>query len=137
MRISIYRWGHFNAAHRLHNKNWSDKKNQDVFGKCNNPNYHGHNYEMEIRLTGEIDEATGYLFDLGALKNIITLYVEDRYDHKNLNLDCPEFKDRNPSCELICIEIYKILREHIDEKYDLGVKLWETPRNYVMYPPEH
>lgn len=136
MRISIYRWGHFNAAHRLHNKDWTDEKNKAVFGKCNNPNYHGHNYEMEVRLTGEIDPETGYLFDLGELKDIMTKYVEDRYDHKNLNLDCPEFEDRNPSCELICIEIYKILRGHIDEKYDIGVKLWETPRNYVMYPPE-
>lgn len=137
MRISIYRWGHFNAAHRLHNKNWSDEKNKEVYGKCNNPHYHGHNYEMEIRLTGEIDPETGYLFDLGELKDIITTHVEDRYDHKNLNLECPEFKDKNPSCEWICIEIYNILRGQIDEKYDIGVKLWETPRNYVMYPPEH
>lgn len=137
MRISIYRWAHFNAAHRLHNDDWSDEKNREVFGKCNNPNYHGHNYEMEVRLTGEIDPETGYLFDLGELKQIIKDKIEDRYDHKNLNLDCPEFKDQNPSCELICIEIYKILRKNIDEKYDIGVKLWETPRNYVMYPPEN
>lgn len=137
MRISIYRWGHFNAAHRLHNHDWSDEKNKEVYGKCNNPHYHGHNYEMEVRLTGEIDPETGYLFDLGELKRIITTHVEDRYDHKNLNLECPEFKDKNPSCEWICIEIYNILRAQIDEKYDIGIKLWETPRNYVMYPPEH
>jgi len=134
MRISIFRKGHFNAAHRLHNDHWSDEKNQTVFGKCNNPNYHGHNYELEVRLTGEIDPEIGYLFDLGVLKKIITNHVEDRYDHKNLNIELPEFKDKNPSAELICFEIWKILREQIDHKYDLGVKLWETPRNYVMYP---
>lgn len=134
MRISIYRRAHFNAAHRLHNSQWSDEKNQKVYGKCNNPHYHGHNYEVEVRLTGEVDEETGYLFDLGELKQIIKVHIEDRYDHKNLNLECPEFKDMNPSAEYICYHIHKILREVIDERYDLGVRLWETPRNYVEYP---
>lgn len=134
MKISIFRKGHFNAAHRLHNEHWSDEKNKAVFGKCNNPNFHGHNYELEVRLTGEVDPETGYLFDLGELKNIITKKIEDRYDHRNLNLELPEFKNINPSAEMICFEIYKILRAEIDEKFDLGVKLWETPRNYVMYP---
>lgn len=135
MRVSVCRWAHFNAAHRLHNDDWSDEKNREVFGKCNNPNYHGHNYELEVTLTGELDPVTGYLFDLGVLKQIIKDEVEERYDHKNLNLDCPEFKDRNPSAEYICIEIYNRLRKHIDEKYDIHLRLWETPRNSVMYPP--
>jgi len=134
MRVSIFRRAHFNAAHRLHNDNWSLEKNKKIFGKCNNPNYHGHNYDVEVRLTGEVDEETGYLFDLGELKEIIKVNVEDRYDHKNLNLDCPEFKDINPSAEYICYNIYEILRKIIDPKFDIGVKLWETPRNYVMYP---
>jgi len=134
MRISIYRRAHFNAAHRLHTPSWSDEKNKEVYGKCNNPNYHGHNYDLEVRLSGEIDPVTGYLYDLSDLATVIKTEVEDRYDHKNLNLDCPEFKDQNPTAELICYEIYKILRKHIDEKLDIGVKLWETPRNYVEYP---
>jgi len=106
----------------------------EMYGKCNNPNYHGHNYDLEVRLSGEIDPVTGYLYDLSDLATVIKTEVEDRYDHKNLNLDCPEFKDQNPTAELICYEIYKILRMHIDEKLDIGVKLWETPRNYVEYP---
>ncbi len=134
MRVSIFRKAHFNAAHRLHNEHWSDEKNKQVFGKCNNPHYHGHNYELEVRLTGELNPETGYLYDLADLKQLIKVRIEDRYDHKNLNLECPEFENQNPSAELICFNIYKILREHIDEKFDIGVKLWETPRNYVMYP---
>lgn len=134
MRVTICRWAHFNAAHRLHNDHWSDEKNKEVFGKCNNPNYHGHNYEMEVYLTGENDPETGYLFDLAELKRIIKTHVEDRYDHKNLNLECPEFKDKNPSAELICFEIWKILRSQIDDKFEIRVRLWETPRNSVIYP---
>ena len=134
MYISVYRKAHFNAAHRLHNKNWSEAQNKEIFGLCNNEYYHGHNYEMEVRLTGEIDPETGILFDLGELKQIIKEHIEDRYDHKNLNLECPEFKDKNPSAELICYEIYKILRGLIDEKIEIGVRLWETPRNSVQYP---
>lgn len=134
MRISVYRKAHFNAAHRLHNNKWSDEKNQEIFGKCNNPHYHGHNYELEVRLSGEVDPETGYLFDLGILSDLIKEKVEDRYDHKNLNLELPEFKEKIPTAEHICYEIHKILRECIDLKFDLGIKLWETPRNYVEYP---
>ena len=135
MRISICRWAHFNAAHRLHNDEWSDEKNKAVYGKCNNPNYHGHNYELEVTLTGEVDPVTGYIFDLKELKNIIRDNVEDRYDHKNLNLDCPEFENKNPTTELLAIEIYNILRSKIDDALDIRIRLWETPRNSVVYPP--
>ena len=134
MRISVYRKAHFNAAHRLHNHKWSAKKNQEIFGKCNNPHYHGHNYELEVRLSGEVDPDTGYLYDLGLLSDLIKEKIEDRYDHKNLNLELQEFKERIPTAEHICYEIFKILREYIDKKYELGIKLWETPRNYVEYP---
>lgn len=134
MRISIYRRAHFNAAHRLHTPSWSDEKNKKVYGKCNNANYHGHNYDLEVRLSGEVDPVTGYLYDLSDLAKLIKTEIEERYDHKNLNLDCPEFMDINPTAELICYEIYKILRKHIEDKLDIGVKLWETPRNYVEYP---
>jgi 6-pyruvoyltetrahydropterin/6-carboxytetrahydropterin synthase len=134
MRIAVYRKAHFNAAHRLHNPDWSDEKNQQVFGKCNSPNYHGHNYEMEVKVVGEVDPATGYLIDLGILKNIIKENIEDRFDHKNLNLDTEEFKNLNPTAENICYVIWNILREHLDDKYEVGVRLYETPRNYVEYP---
>lgn len=134
MRISVYRKAHFNAAHRLNNPNWSAEKNKEVFGRCNNPNYHGHNYELEVRLTGEVDPETGYLYDLSKLSQLIEEKIEDRYDHKNLNLDLPEFENLNPTAEHICYNIYKILRECIENEFDLGIKLWETPRNYVEYP---
>ena len=134
MRISAFRKAHFNAAHRLHNKSWSDEKNQKIFGKCNNPNYHGHNYELEVRLSGEVDPETGYLYDLGILSNLIKEHIEDRYDHKNLNIELPEFQNTIPTAENICYQIYLILREHIEDRYDLGIRLWETPRNYVEYP---
>jgi 6-pyruvoyltetrahydropterin/6-carboxytetrahydropterin synthase len=134
MRISIFRKAHFNAAHRLHNDKWSDKQNKEVFGKCNNPLYHGHNYELEVKLTGEVNPETGYLYDLGKLKDIIKNDIEERFDHKNLNLECEEFANLNPSVEHICYVIYQILRERIEEEYEIGVKLWETPRNYAEYP---
>lgn len=134
MRISVFRKAHFNAAHRLHNPAWSDEKNKDVFGLCNNPHYHGHNYELEVRLTGEVNPDTGYLYDLGELRDIIKKEIEDRFDHKNLNVECEEFKDLIPSAEHIAYVIFNILRSHIEEKYEIGVKLWETPRNYVEYP---
>jgi 6-pyruvoyltetrahydropterin/6-carboxytetrahydropterin synthase len=134
MRISVFRKAHFNAAHRLHNPTWSDEKNKEVFGLCNNPHYHGHNYELEVRLTGEVNPDTGYLYDLGALRDIIKREIEDRFDHKNLNIECEEFKDLIPSAEHIAYVIYNILRSHIEKKYEIGVKLWETPRNYVEYP---
>ena len=134
MRISVFRKAHFNAAHRLHNPNWSDEKNKEVFGPCNNPLFHGHNYELEVKLTGEVDPETGYLFDLKLLKELIKIHVEDKLDHKNLNLEVDEFKELNPTAENICFVIHNALRSHIDLKYDLTIKLWETPRNYVQYP---
>ncbi len=134
MRISVYRKAHFNAAHRLHNPNWSDEKNQTVFGLCNSPNYHGHNYEMEVRITGEVDPETGYLIDLKIVKDLIKEHVEDRFDHKNLNLDTEEFKNLNPTAENICYVIWQNLRKHLDDKLELGVRLYETPRNFVEYP---
>ena len=134
MRISVYRKAHFNAAHRLNNPKWSAEKNQAVFGLCNNPNYHGHNYELEVRVTGEVDPETGYLIDLKILKKIIKQDIEKRFDHQNLNLDTEEFKNLNPTAENICWVIWKILRERLEEKYDIGVRLYETPRNYVEYP---
>lgn len=133
MRISAFRTAHFNAAHRLHNPAWSDEKNRAVFGLCNNPLYHGHNYELEVKVTGEVDPDTGYLIDLKYLADLIKEHVENRFDHKNLNLETVEFKDLNPTAEHICYVIWKILREQLDAKYDLSVRLYETPRNYVEY----
>jgi len=134
MRIAVYRKAHFNAAHRLHNPNWSEEKNREVFGLCNSPNYHGHNYEMEVKVAGEVDPETGYLIDLKELKDLIYEKIEKRFDHKNLNLDTKEFKNLNPTAEHICYVIWQLLREELDEKYDLAVRLYETPRNYVEYP---
>ena len=134
MRISVFRKAHFNAAHRLHNPKWSADKNKKIFGICNNPSYHGHNYEMEIRVTGEVDPETGYLIDLKILSDLIRDQIELRFDHKNLNIDVEEFKTLNPTAENICYVIWKILREHLEEKYELGVRLYETPRNFVEYP---
>jgi 6-pyruvoyltetrahydropterin/6-carboxytetrahydropterin synthase len=134
MRISVYRKAHFNAAHRLYVKGWTDEENTNYFGKCSNTYYHGHNYELEVKLTGEVDPVTGYLYDLGKLKTIIEVEIEERFDHKNLNEQCEEFKDINPSAENICYTIYQILRKKIEPKYELSIKLWETPRNYVKYP---
>jgi 6-pyruvoyltetrahydropterin/6-carboxytetrahydropterin synthase len=134
MRIAVYRKAHFTAAHRLHNPKWSDEKNKTVFGLCNNPNYHGHNYELEVKIVGEIDPETGYVIDLGILKDIISEQIEHRFDHKNLNLDTIEFRDLNPTAENICYIIWGILRNHLPEKYDITIRLYETPRNYVEYP---
>lgn len=134
MRISIIRKGHFNAAHRLYRPDWSDEQNRRVFGICSNPNYHGHNYEMEVKVTGELDPETGILLDLKALKELIEIHVENRYDHKNLNMDCPEFENRIPTAENICIEIYKLLKAALPENLDLHIRLSETPRNYVEFP---
>jgi 6-pyruvoyltetrahydropterin/6-carboxytetrahydropterin synthase len=134
MRVSVYRRGHFNAAHRLHQPAWSDEKNREVFGLCNNANYHGHNYELEVRLTGEVDPLTGYVYDMKDLADLMEAEIEKRFDHKNLNLDTEEFKNLIPSAENIVIVIYRILRQKIDEKYDIYVTLWETPRNYVSFP---
>ena len=134
MRIAAYRKAHFNAAHRLHNPNWSAEKNKEIFGVCNNPNYNGHNYDLEVKVVGEVDPETGYLIDLKILKDIIKEHIEKRFDHKNLNLDTEEFKNLNPTAENVCYVIWQILREKLDEKFELTVRLYETPRNYVEYP---
>jgi len=134
MRISVFRKAHFNAAHRLHNPGWSDEENEKVFGLCNNASYHGHNYEMEVKVTGEVDPETGYLIDINILKELILEQIEKRFDHKNLNVDTEEFKNLNPTAENICFVIWQILRTNLDEKYDLTVRLYETPRNFVEYP---
>ena len=133
MEITVSRKAHFNAAHRLHNKNWSDEKNQKIFGKCNYQNYHGHNYELIVSVTGQINPETGYVIDMGELKKIIKNEVEERLDHKNLNLDIPHFSNTIPSAENICIYIYDILKDNIDSQFKLSVRLYETPRNFVEY----
>jgi 6-pyruvoyltetrahydropterin/6-carboxytetrahydropterin synthase len=136
MKVAVFRKEHFNAAHRLHNPNWSNEKNQRVFGKCNNPNYHGHNYELIVRVTGEPDPVTGYVIDMKVLSDIIKEHVLTRFDHKNLNLDTDEFKDLNPTAENISIVIWNILRSKIDSKYALKITLYETERNFVEYPAD-
>ena len=133
MEITVSRKAHFNAAHRLHNKNWSDEKNQKIFGKCNYQNYHGHNYELIVSVTGKVNPETGYVIDMGELKKIIKNEVEERLDHKNLNLDVPHFANTIPSAENICIYIYDILKDNIDSQFKLSVRLYETPRNFVEY----
>ncbi|WP_194850872.1 6-pyruvoyl trahydropterin synthase family protein [Nonlabens antarcticus] len=133
MRITAYRKAHFNAAHRLYRKDWSDEKNLSIFGKCSNPHYHGHNYDLEVGVTGEVDPETGFLIDLKILKDIIEHHVEDALDHKNLNEEVLEFKDLNPTAENIAFVIYNKIKEQLDPKYDLEVKLFETPRNFVVY----
>jgi len=134
MKVAVYRKAHFNAAHRLYNKSWSEEKNDAVFGLCNNANWHGHNYELEVKVVGEIDPETGYVIDLKVLKDIIKKEVEDRFDHKNLNMDCPEFAEMNPTAENIAVVIYDLLKAQLGDKYDLKVRLYETPRNFVEYP---
>jgi len=127
----VYRKAHFNAAHRLHNPEWDSKKNQEVFGKCNNPNFHGHNYDLVVGVRGEINPETGYVIDMKYLKDLIKERIEDRFDHKNLNLDTEEFKNLNPTAENIAAVIWKILREELDEELDLKIRLYETERNFV------
>ncbi len=133
MSVSVCRVAHFNAAHRLHNDNWNLERNQSVFGKCNNPNYHGHNYKLEVWVTGTINPETGYVIDLGKLKAIIKTEVEDRFDHKNLNLDTEEFKSLNPTAENIAVVIWDLLRAKLPENLALRIKLFETERNIVEY----
>lgn len=134
MKVSVYRKGHFNAAHRLHNPNWSDEKNRSVFGLCNNQNFHGHNYELEVKVTGEVNPETGYVIDMKYLADLIKIHIEDRFDHKNLNLDTDEFATLIPSAEHIAYVIFNILRKELDETLELSIRLWETPRNSVQYP---
>ena len=133
MKVTVSRKAHFNAAHKLFRPDWNDEKNKEVFGKCANENYHGHNYELIVSLTGEINQETGYVYDLGKLKNIIKAEVEDYLDHKNLNLDIDDFKSSNPSAENIAVLIYNRLIPHFDDNYKLRITLYETPRNFVEY----
>ena len=133
-KVAIFRREHFNAAHRLFNAAWDDKKNMEVFGKCALPNYHGHNYELIVKIVGEPDEKTGYVMDLNTLSDLIEEKVLEKFDHKNLNLDTEEFKNLNPTAENIAIVIYEILRPHIGKEKDLQIRLYETPRNFVEYP---
>lgn len=131
--ITVCRKAHFNATHRLHNPYWDDDRNERVFGKCNNENYHGHNYDLIVNVTGPIDPETGYVIDLGVLSKIIKEHIEERYDHKNLYLDVDDFNDLNPSAENIAVKIWQILRDKIDLKFDLSIDLYETERNFVRY----
>jgi len=133
MKVTVSRRAHFNAAHKLYRPDWTDEKNLDVFGRCANKNFHGHNYELIVSLTGEIDKETGYVYDLGKLKGIIKSEVEDYLDHKNLNLDIDDFKNLNPSAENIAVLIYNRLIKYFDDSYKLKITLYETPRNFVEY----
>jgi 6-pyruvoyltetrahydropterin/6-carboxytetrahydropterin synthase len=133
-RVAVFRKSTFNAAHRLYRKDWSDQKNKEVFGLCANEHYHGHNYRLDVKVVGEINPETGYVIDLKLLSDIIQQEVHDRFDHRNLNLDCPEFKDLNPTGENIIVVIYHLLRKRIGPEYDLQIRLWETEKNYFEYP---
>ena len=133
MKVTVSRKAHFNAAHRLHRKDWGHEKNNEVFGKCNNPNFHGHNYELVVSVTGEIDQKTGYVIDMKVLKDIIKEEIEDVFDHKNLNIEVPEFKDLNPTAENIVVVIYNKIKPRLKPSFDLEVVLYETPRNFVTY----
>jgi 6-pyruvoyltetrahydropterin/6-carboxytetrahydropterin synthase len=134
MKVAVYRKANFNAAHRLYRKDWSDEKNKKVFGLCSNPNWHGHNYTLEVKLSGEIDNETGYVIDLKILNDIIKEVVMDKFDHMNLNMDVPEFEHLIPTGENIVVVIYNLMRAKLDIKYELKIKLWETERNYFEYP---
>ena len=133
MKVKISRKAHFNAAHRLYRKDWDDAKNDRIFGKCNNPNFHGHNYELIVSVNGEIDSETGFVMDMKVLKDLIQTEVEDSLDHKNLNLEVPEFNELNPTAENIAVVIWNKLRPHIDIEKELEVVLYETPRNFVTF----
>ncbi|MFQ3340962.1 MAG: 6-pyruvoyltetrahydropterin/6-carboxytetrahydropterin synthase [Flavobacteriaceae bacterium] len=133
MRVTVSRKAHFNAAHRLYRKDWSDSQNDAIFGKCANPHYHGHNYELIVHVTGEIDPETGYVIDMKVLKNLIKAEVEDAFDHKNLNEEVSEFLKLIPTAENMAVVIYQKLIPHIDKTHDLSVSLYETPRNYVTF----
>jgi len=134
VKVSVSRKEHFNAAHRLSVPGWTDEQNFEKFGKCSNPHYHGHNYDLVVKVTGMPDPLTGYVINLSTLSSIIQKHVLAKFDHKNLNLDTKEFKDLNPTAENIVIVIYELLRPHIEEKMDLKIRLYETPRNFVEYP---
>ncbi len=133
-KVAVYRKEHFNAAHRLFNPAWDEATNSKIFGKCALPHYHGHNYELDVKLVGEPDPDTGYVMDLKELSDLIKKEIIDRFDHRNLNLDTVEFRNLNPTAENIAIVIYSLLRPHIAAQLDLQVRLYETPRNFVEYP---
>ena len=133
MKVTVHRKAHFNAAHRLYNKSWDKEKNNSVFGKCNNPHFHGHNYELIVSVTGEINVETGYVIDMKVLKDLIKAEIEDAFDHKNLNLQVEEFKDLNPTAENIVVVSWNKLRKHLDQDLELELTLYETPRNFVSY----
>ena len=133
-KVSVFRKEHFNAAHRLHNPSLSDTENAKIFGKCNNANYHGHNYDLTVKLTGEVDATTGYVYDMKLLSDIIKENILDRFDHKNLNLDVKEFESLNPTAENIAISIYNLLKPKLASDLELNIKLYDTPRNFVEYP---
>jgi len=133
-KVAVFRKEHFNAAHRLFNPGWDDETNEKIFGKCSLPNFHGHNYELEVKVVGEPDPQTGYVMDMKVLSDLIKNEIHSRFDHKNLNLDTEEFKNINPTAENIAIVIYELLRNKIESKFDLQIRLYETPRNYVEYP---
>lgn len=133
-RVAVFRKEHFNAAHRLYVEEWSNQENADTFGKCSLPHYHGHNYEIEIKVVGEPHPQTGFVMDMKKLSELVNKHVIERFDHKNLNLDTEEFKSLNPTAENIAIVIYQLLRPHIDSNFDLFIRLYETPRNFVEYP---
>ncbi len=133
MKVTVSRKAHFNAAHRLHNPNWTEEKNRTVFGKCNNPNFHGHNYELIVSVTGEIDQETGFVVDIKVLADLVKEFIEERFDHKNLNLDTDEFAHLNPTAENIAVVCWNLLRPKIDDDKKLSVVLYETPRNFVEF----
>ncbi len=133
MKVKVSRKAHFNAAHRLYRKDWDDTKNTEIFGKCSNPNFHGHNYELIVSVYGAIDPETGFVMDVKVLKDLIKLEIEDAFDHKNLNIEVPEFKELNPTAENIAVVTWNKLRPHIDAALELEVVLYETPRNFVTF----
>lgn len=133
MKVTVCRKSHFNAAHRIFNPSWDDRKNEEIFGLCSLPNYHGHNYDLIVKLTGEVNLQTGYVFDMKKLKEIVDEHIVKRYDHKNLNLDVPDFINTIPSAENIAIAIWRILRDKIGQEFMIQVVLYETDRNYVEY----
>ena len=133
-KVAVYRKEHFNAAHRLYNPAWDDARNSEVFGKCALPHYHGHNYELDVKVTGIPDPGTGYVMDMKLLSDLVKREVTERFDHRNLNLDTVEFRELNPTAENIAVVIYGLLRPHIPAQMDLQVRLYETPRNFVEYP---
>ena len=133
MKVTVSRRAHFNAAHRLYRPQWSPEKNESIFGKCNNPHFHGHNYELIVSVTGEVNPETGYVVDVKVLKDYIKSEIEDAFDHKNLNLEVPEFKEKNPTAENIVVVIYNKLKLVLEAHLDLEVTLYETPRNFVSY----